>query len=117
MKDSTTKVNQKYDNKEPFIQVEDYKPVSPIRTPKTIMSQHRPKSTQKNSNIFAAQSQYREKSATRVNEPKIEPKDRKYSFTRQSNKKLMINAITYVCFPGELNRKDRERLIDVLEES
>lgn len=38
MKDSTTKVNQKYDNKEPFIQVEDYKPVSPIRTPKTIMS-------------------------------------------------------------------------------
>lgn len=29
----------------------------------------------------------------------------------------MINAITYVCFPGELNRKDRERLIDVLEES
>lgn len=54
MKDSTTKVNQKYDNKEPFIQVEDYKPVSPIRTPKTIMSEHRPKSTQKNSNIFAA---------------------------------------------------------------
>jgi hypothetical protein len=49
-----------------------------------------------------------------MTEPKIEPKDRKYSFTRQSNKKLMINAITYVCFPGELNRKDRERLTDVL---
>lgn len=29
----------------------------------------------------------------------------------------MINAITYVCFPGELNRKERERLIQTLETS
>lgn len=29
----------------------------------------------------------------------------------------MVNAITYVCFPRELNRKDRERLIDVLDSS
>jgi hypothetical protein len=48
---------------------------------------------------------------------KIEPKDRKNSFTRQSNKKQMINAITYVIFPGELNRKERERLMDIIEAS
>lgn len=29
----------------------------------------------------------------------------------------MINAITYVIFPGELNRKERERLIDIIESS
>lgn len=52
-----------------------------------------------------------------MQEPKIEPKERKNSFNRQSNKKLMINAITYVCFPGELNRKERERLVEVLETS
>ena len=27
----------------------------------------------------------------------------------------MITAITYVCLPGDLNRKDRERLIEVIE--
>lgn len=91
--------------------------MSPNRTPKTTMSERRPKSSQKGSNIFAAESQFREKSATRGLEPKIEPKERKHSFARQSNKKLLVNAITYVCFPGELNRKERERLIEVLEES
>jgi hypothetical protein len=29
----------------------------------------------------------------------------------------MINAITYVVFPGELNRKERERLTDIIEGS
>ena len=29
----------------------------------------------------------------------------------------MVNAITHVIFPGELNRKERERWVDVLESS
>lgn len=29
----------------------------------------------------------------------------------------MINAITHVIFPGELNRKERERLIDIIDAS
>ena len=28
----------------------------------------------------------------------------------------MVNAITYTCLPGELNRREREKLIDVLDE-
>lgn len=29
----------------------------------------------------------------------------------------MVNAITYVVFPGELNRKERERLTEIIEGS
>lgn len=27
----------------------------------------------------------------------------------------MINAVSNVCLPGEINRKDREKLIEVIE--
>lgn len=92
--------------------------MSPFKTPKTIYSENnRGKSNGKNTNIFTIDNEGREKSCNKYTEPKIEPKDRKNSFTRQSNKKLMINAITHVIFPGELNRKERERLIDIIEAS
>jgi hypothetical protein len=84
----------------------EVKPISPFRTPKSMLADNRGKSQNKNPNIFAIENQNpREKSGAKLTEPKIEPKDRKNSFTKQSNKKLMINAITYVCFPGELNRR------------
>jgi hypothetical protein len=38
-------------------------------------------------------------------EPRIEPKERKNKFQKQSNKKLMISALSSVCLPGDLNRK------------
>lgn len=28
----------------------------------------------------------------------------------------MINAITYTCLPGELNRREREKFIDILDD-
>jgi hypothetical protein len=83
--------------------------VSPLKTPKSILSENnRGKSNGKTPNIFTIENDPpRDKSSNKYSEPKIEPKDRKNSFTRQSNKKLMINAITHVIFPGELNRKER----------
>lgn len=76
---------------------------SPHHTPKTITS------TRKSgrSNIFA-ESPGREKSSSKIGQDtKIEVRGPKHSFSKQSNKKLMITAITYVCLPGELNRKER----------
>lgn len=88
-------------------QEKDIKPLSPFRTPKSILSENKGKSTNRN-NIFQGESpQPREKSTNKLMKPEIDVKDRKNSFTKQSNKKLMINAITYVCFPGELNKKER----------
>ncbi len=35
---------------------------------------------------------------------------------KQSNKKMMMNAITNVCLPGDINKREREKLIDILEQ-
>ena len=62
--------------KEPtYIEEQPYKPTSPFKTPKTIVSENRSKSGHRGSNIFQGESQYsRDRSANRQQEPKIEIK-------------------------------------------
>ena len=58
----------------PHMQNEEQpKPLSPFRTPKTVLADNKSKSNNKTSNIFAGESGVREKSGLKL-QPKIEPK-------------------------------------------
>jgi len=77
-----------------------------MQTPKTVHSEYRNDKSKGKRTIFRESPKKTDKSASKYSqEPKIEPKERKNTFIKQSNKKLMITAISNVCLPGELNRK------------
>ena len=84
-------------------------------TPQTTQTNKGKDKSMTRTNIFS-DSPGRERTPNKYNQkPKIEPKERKNTVQKQSNKKMMMNAITYTCLPGQLNKKEREKLLDVLE--
>lgn len=87
-----------------------------VQTPKSIISDYRVDKSKGKNTIFKESPKRVDKSASKYSQdPKIEPKERKNTFVKQSNKKLMITALSNACLPGELNRKEREKLTEIIE--